>query len=73
MDTHYQQIQHQSIMNALIEAEEMNLVAVLKPTITKDGDKWCVLYGANLMEGVSGFGDTPRKAIYAFNKAFDTN
>lgn len=59
-------------MNALVEAEEMNLVAILKPKIYKDGDQWCVLYGENLQEGVCGFGDTPRKAIFDFNKAFDT-
>lgn len=35
----------------------------------KDGDKWCVLYGKDLQEGITGFGDTPVKAMYAFDDA----
>ncbi|WP_157864188.1 hypothetical protein [Gluconacetobacter diazotrophicus] len=41
-----------------------------KPTITVDGDKWCALYGENLQEGISGFGDTPAQACAAFDKAW---
>lgn len=62
---------HQSEMNALIEAEEMNLVKILNPKIFIDGKKWCVLYGDNIQDGICGFGDTPRKAVYDFNKAWD--
>jgi len=62
---------HQSEMNALIEAEEMNLVKLLNPRIFIDGGKWCVLHGGNIQNGVCGFGDTPRKAIIDFNKSFD--
>lgn len=35
----------------------------------KDGDKWCVLLGANLQEGIAGFGETPEEAIIDFEKA----
>lgn len=35
----------------------------------KDGDQWCVLLGGDLQSGVSGFGDTPEKAIFDFNAA----
>ena len=38
------------------------------PTITVDGDQWCVLYGSDLQEGVAGFGDTPAKAMEDFDK-----
>jgi len=62
---------HQSRMSAAVEAEEMNLMAILKPRIFIDGDYWCVLYGENLVEGIAGFGDTPRKAVWDFNKAWD--
>lgn len=62
----------QSLHNAAIESEEMNLVALLKPRVFIDGNQWCVLYGENLQDGVCGFGDTPRLAVYAFNKAWDT-
>jgi len=71
LDTDYQIMQHQSIMNALVEQEEMNLVKTLKPRIFIDGNAWCVLYGENVQDGICGFGDTPRTAIYDFNKAFN--
>lgn len=61
----------QSKLNAAIEAEEMNLFSMLKPQLFKDGDQWCVLYGENIQEGICGFGETPRKAIFAFNKEWD--
>ena len=84
MDTHdyyYEKLQRyhhdkdltfQSEMNRLIEAEEMNLVSILKPKIYMDGSQWCVLYGEDIIEGICGFGTTPRMAILEFNKAFDT-
>jgi hypothetical protein len=43
--------------------------SALKPVLSKDGDKWCALYGENLQEGVSGFGDTPAAALLAFEVA----
>jgi hypothetical protein len=36
----------------------------------KDGNQWCVLYGENLQEGIAGFGDTPDKAMTAFDVAW---
>lgn len=35
-----------------------------------DGNKWCALYGENLMEGTAGFGDTPIEALEEFGKAW---
>ncbi len=52
----------------VVEAAEFNLVALLKPSVMIDGNQWCVLYGANLQEGIAGFGDTPYLAVLAFNK-----
>ena len=63
-------IQHQSIMNVLIENEEYNLFRILKPKIYLDGNQWCVLHGENIMIGIAGFGDTPYLAILDFNKQF---
>ena len=68
---HDKDLTHQSEMNSLIEKEEINLVALLKPKIYPDGNQWCVLYGEDIQTGIVGFGDTPRKAIFSFNKAFD--
>ncbi len=39
-----------------------------KPKIFIDGDKWCALYGEDLQNGVSGFGDSPNEAVCDFNK-----
>lgn len=36
----------------------------------RDGDKWSVLYGSNIQEGVCGFGDTPDEACKEFDKAW---
>lgn len=38
--------------------------------ISKDGDRYCVLYGENLQKGISGFGDTIEGAITAFCEAW---
>ncbi len=66
----YETLIQQSRHNAAIEAEEMNLVALLRPRVFIDGDKWCVLYGESLQDRVSGFGDSPILAVYDFNKAW---
>lgn len=53
-----------------IAASEMTRPSsVYRPSIAPDGNKWCALYGDNLAEGVSGFGDTPDEAM----KDFDQN
>lgn len=44
--------------------------AIYRPSLAPDGSKWCALYGANLMEGVAGFGDTPAEAMAAFDAAW---
>lgn len=41
-------------------------VEQLRPKISIDGELWCVLYGENLQEGISGFGSTPREAMQNF-------
>ena len=53
-----------------IEMAEHSLFTQLKPTLKKDGNQWCVLYGDNLEDGVVGFGDSPNLAIQAFNTAW---
>ena len=66
----YETLTQQSVYNTAIEAEEMNLLAVLKPRVFIDGDQWCVLWGENVQDGVAGFGDTPRLAAYDFVRAW---
>lgn len=43
---------------------------VMRPTLLRDGDQWCALYGANIQEGVCGFGASPALACEAFDKAW---
>lgn len=43
--------------------------SVLKPKLFKDGSMWCALHGEDLQVGISGFGDTPAKALFAFEIA----
>ncbi len=62
----------QSQLSAAVEAEEYNLVKILGLVPFKDGNAWCVLWGDDLAVGISGFGDTPYKAVLAFNRALHT-
>lgn len=43
---------------------------LMNTRISLDGNKWCVLYGDNLQDGVAGFGDSPDEASRAFDKAW---
>ena len=38
----------------------------------RDGNQWCVLLGDDIQSGVAGFGDSPAKAISAFERAMHT-
>jgi hypothetical protein len=44
----------------------------MRPRVFPDGTKWCALYGDDLMQGVSGFGDTPEQACTEFDKAWSS-
>ena len=41
--------------------------------ISLDGDMWCALVGANIQDGVVGFGDTPLEALEALCQEFKEN
>lgn len=43
---------------------------IFKPTLLRDGDHWCALFGGNLHDGVAGFGKSPADAMYEFDKAW---
>jgi hypothetical protein len=70
-DMDYETLTAEAKHSAAIEAQEMNLVATLRPRIFIDGNMWCVLFGEDLQNGIAGFGETPRLAVYDFNKAWD--
>ena len=52
------------------EKQEYMLFSLLKPSVYIDGNKWCVLYGKNIQDGVAGFGDSPYLAVIDFNKSW---
>lgn len=41
---------------------------LFRPAVYPDGNQWCALYGANLQEGVAGFGESPALACEDFDK-----
>lgn len=41
-----------------------------RPRVFVDGGSWCALYGDNLQDGVAGFGDSPAKAMWDFDRAW---
>jgi len=51
-----------------IEAMATKPHVLMRPKILKDGNKWSVLYGNNLQEGVCGFGDSPEEACCDFDR-----
>ena len=52
--------------------EQMRPSVVFKPTLFRDGNMWCALFGENLQEGVAGFGPRPADAMWAFDTAWLT-
>lgn len=41
--------------------------------VFQDGNMFSALHGPDLMQGFAAFGDTPAKAVSAFNKAWNEN
>lgn len=66
---HAAQMAQASIQFAAAQYERPS--AIYRPAISIDGDKWCALYGANLQDGVAGFGDSPAEAMAEFDKAWN--
>lgn len=65
---HHEVLEHQDRAYLTCQSIEYNLFAMMKPTLTKDGNQWCVLYGDNLQVGIAGFGGSPYEAILDWNK-----
>ena len=40
---------------------------LFKPTLSQDGDKWCLLLGKDLATGFAAFGSTPNEAALNFD------
>lgn len=79
MDREYQQLVADAFAHAaqMIQAywqcaagEYERPSVLFRPKLSIDGDQWCALYGDNLQDGVAGFGDSPAKAMYDFDRAW---
>jgi len=58
------------ISNQVADRTHLQLIEMLKPTFSKDGNQWCYLYGELPNDCIVGFGDTPYKAMCDFSKNF---
>ena len=63
---HHAEMAANSIHCAAAEYERPSVL--FRPKLFIDGDQWCALYGADLQEGVAGFGDSPTKAMWDFDR-----
>ena len=65
------QMAHLTAEHEFRRADFMSRPSVMLGLLPKlDGDSWCVLMGENLQVGIAGFGDSPEKAMAAFDKAW---
>lgn len=55
---------------AIVRDQMVRPSVIYRPALSLDGDQWCALYGANLQEGLAGFGDSPAAAMAAFDAAW---
>ena len=60
----------QEVMGNLIEERMLNVIKLLNPKFSKDGNQWCYLYGELPNDCIVGFGDTPDKAMRDFVSNF---
>lgn len=62
---------HQAGIAAQVtEQAKLRPSVLYRPNLTKDGNRWCALYGDNIQDGCAGFGDTPSAAMLAFDTAW---
>lgn len=48
-------------------AEQCRPCILLRPKLYLDGNMWCALFGDNPHDGLTGFGETPQKAMWDFD------
>lgn len=55
---------------AATELRVLQLIALLKPTLSRDGNEFCFLFGTFPNDCVVGFGETVGLAMYDFGTNF---
>lgn len=66
MNDHYSELAKEAIRSAAVQYERPSVM--YRPALSIDGNMWCALYGANLQDGVAGFGASPAEAMEDFNR-----
>lgn len=66
--SHYAEMAANAVHCAVSEYERPSVQ--FRPKVFIDGNQWCALYGDNLQDGVAGFGDSPAKAMWDFDRAW---
>ena len=61
----------QVLLDKAMTDRAASLVSILGAKLSKDGNQWCWLYGADLQEGVAGFGTSPKHAMEDFEVQFN--
>lgn len=69
--SHYGQMVQISAQAALGQYERPS--AIYRPRLYVDGDKYCALYGDDIMSGCAGFGDTADQAMADFDKHWNNS
>lgn len=65
---HHAEMAANAVHCAAAEYERPSVM--FRPKVFIDGDQWCALYGENLQDGVAGFGDSPAKAMWDFDRSW---
>jgi hypothetical protein len=55
-----------------IWAHSVRPSVMYNPTLSRDGNQWCFLYGSSLADGCAGFGDTIADAAADFDKNWES-
>lgn len=50
-------------------AADIRFVMSFQPKISKDGNRFCIVIGENIQEGIAGFGETLMQAFNSINTA----
>lgn len=64
--SHHVEMATNAVHCAAAEYERPSVL--FRPKLSIGGDQWCALYGDNLQDGVAGFGDSPAKAMWDFDR-----
>nr|WP_315419652.1 hypothetical protein [uncultured Pedobacter sp.] len=59
--------------DSIIKIKKEGVAAALDPTVFKDGDSYCCIFGSDPQSGVFGCGDTPEEALIDWDKNLRTH